>query len=100
MTEKKPPLTDPREIRKHLREVLYRGGRIDCQEHRRGLIAPVSGLVRHLMTHCEIEGMSGEDTWTIVAYHALLEWESAMDRLIDNAMRGQPVIVVPESPKL
>jgi len=88
-------LTDPREIRKKLREVAYRSTRIDGPAES-GPWHQASFLVRTNLRMSDATGMSGEDAMTILAYTALLAYEKATDQLLANlnneAMR--PIIMV------
>ena len=41
-------------------------------------------LVKTVKDLAAVHGLSGEDEMTLLAYHALLGYEKAMDRLIDQ----------------
>lgn len=43
-------------------------------------------LVHRILTLAEREGWSGEDTMTMIAYHALLEREEMREMLVNHAM--------------
>lgn len=77
-------LTDPREIRKRLTEAAYRGSRIDGLESGSNAMNVPASMVRNVMNMAEANGFSGEDAMTLLAYHALLRYEDALDRLIDQ----------------
>ena len=90
------PLTDPREIRKLLQEIAYRGSRIDRKESGEYAISMTGNITRHVMQMAEIQGYSGEDTMAMLAYYALLQYESAMDRLLDMVNTSPaPNLVIP-----
>jgi hypothetical protein len=88
------PLTDPREIRKLLTNAAYRGDRIDGKRGRfEGMNTP-SLMARNVMQMAECNGYSGEDAMTVLAYHALLYYEDALDRLINDLnLRPSPPLV-------
>ena len=75
-------LTDPREIRK-----LLTGGRppdrIDGTDQQWRIPSPASNLARNVLTMCKIKGLSGEDTMTMLAYHALMAFEKSTDQQLD-----------------
>lgn len=89
-------LTDPREIRKRLMEVRYgrhyarmSGGYGNGQWPDR-----CSGLVSAVLNGAEHMGYSGEDTMTMLAYHALLAYEKATDALLEfHNISLRPVLV-------
>ena len=78
------PLTDPREIRKLLTEAAYRGDRIDGNQDGFGCMNMPASMMRNVMRLAEAHGYSGEDAMTVLAYHALLRYEDALDRLIEQ----------------
>ncbi len=43
------------------------------------------------MHAAEATGMSGEDVMTVLAYHALVEWEKLYDRVLGDALINLPV---------
>lgn len=63
----KPELADGREERhlsiNELRALIYRSGHRD------------SALIRQCVIRAEVEGLCGEDTMTVIAYHALRRLE-------------------------
>lgn len=82
MTE---PLTDPREMRKVLQEAARGDARVDGKPLGHWSIPPASSLIRNALHAGHHAGWSGEDTMTVLAYHALRVYESAYDRLLDVA---------------
>lgn len=88
------PLSDPREIRKALQRTAYRGGRIsDDRQDSMGL-----PLVRAVLNMCESLGYSGEDTMTVLAYHALLAYENLLDAERERLVMSinPPIFVLPK----
>lgn len=77
-------LTDPREIRKLLSRVAYRGDRIDGKVERNG-ISSAGSLTHNVMQMAAAQGLSGEDAMTVLAYHALLQYERTLDMLLHEA---------------
>jgi hypothetical protein len=90
------PLTDPREIRKLLNEAAYRGGRIDGNKDSFGCMNMPASMMRNVLRMAEAQGYSGEDAMTVLAYHALLRYEDALDRLIQQLnITPTPHLVMP-----
>ena len=90
------PLTDPREIRKLLAKAAARGDRIDGNRDGFGAMNEASVMARNVMKMAEYQGYSGEDAMTVLAYHALLRYEDALDRLIEDLnLRLSPSLVTP-----
>ena len=89
------PLTDPREIRKLLNDAAYRGGRIDGNKAVFGCMNMPASMMRNVMRMAEAQGYSGEDAMTVLAYHALLRYEDALDRLIEqlNITPASPLVM-------
>jgi len=81
--ERKSNLTDPREIRKHLYRAARTGERIDGKPGNHLSVGIEAGLVRRVLDLGIYSGFSGEDTMTVLAYHALLMMEQAYDRVLD-----------------
>lgn len=56
-----------------------------------------SALIRNCLYRSEQEGLTGEDTMTLIAYQALRQLEDVYQRHVDTMMR-QPVppVIVPE----
>ncbi len=76
--------TDPREMRKAMQAAVYRGERVDGTGRSRGSMSVAAVLARNVMQSAEIQGFSGEDTMTAVAYYALCELERMNDRLLEQ----------------
>ena len=89
------PLTDPREIRKLLNDAAYRGGRIDGNKDVFGCMNMPASMMQNVMRMAEAQGYSGEDAMTVLAYHALLRYEDALDRLIEqlNITPASPLVM-------
>lgn len=45
-----------------------------------------SNLVRQCIYRAEVDGLDGEDTMTLIAYHALRMWDDRFMREMDRAM--------------
>ena len=78
------PLDDPREIRKHLNEVSRNGCRVDGKRISDFSMNAPSAMLRNVLIAAEIQGYSGEDLMTVLAYNALLRYEDVLDRLIEQ----------------
>lgn len=89
------PLTDPNEMRKRLMLAARRGYRVDGDD-----LAPLwqSPLVRSVFTYADIEGLSGEDRMTVLAYHALCVAERLQDQLVQliNTMPAASIVTAHE----
>ena len=78
------PLNDPREIRKLLDRVAQGRDRVDGTPAR--IFNLASNITHRVFMVAQHEGLSGEDTMTMLAYHALLAYESAADRAVESIM--------------
>jgi hypothetical protein len=92
---KKPPLTEPREIRKAMRDAIRRGERIGGGDTSQFGFNGATALARNIIAMCEFKGYSGEDTMTVLAYHALLRNEKSDDELLNmlNMTACPPFII-------
>ena len=79
-------LTDPREIRKLLQQVARGTQRVDGKDCSRSSYSQASGIVHQTYCMCDFRGLSGEDKFTLLAYHSLLMFEKVMDQRIEEAM--------------
>ena len=88
-------LTDPREMRKLLSRVAYRGDRIDGKDELNA-VSGASSLARNVMHMAEAQGLSGEDAMTVLGYHALLQYERTLDMLLHEAQINPrpPMLIV------
>jgi hypothetical protein len=77
-------LTDPREMRKALNAVAYKGRSLTPDgpdwAYQYG-----AAQLRNCMEHGRNQGLSGEDTMTIIAYHLMLE----LNRLGEMVLRDK-----------
>lgn len=91
-------LTDVREIRKLLDAAAFRGERIDGNPQGFPSISVVASLVRQVMDLGRHQGYSGEDTMTLLAYHALLRYEQMTDQILyaHNTTPTGRVILTPD----
>lgn len=85
-------LDDPREIRKLLMDVAFRDSRIDGNNVNYNAINAPASMVHHVMNMARARGYSGEDTMTVLAYHALLRYEDALDRLLNTTILTAPFV--------
>ena len=86
-------LTDPREIRVHLRSCRHRHLRVDGKPGHH--FPPAAALLGHAMSSAEAQGLSGEDAMTMLAYQVLMAYERAMDELLHvSALHPSPMLVV------
>lgn len=65
-----------RELRKQITISAFRGERLDGKAHDLSMAA---ALARQILTIGEVAGLSGEDTMTLLAYHALVAYEQSID---------------------
>lgn len=79
-------LTDPREIRQLLQQVAWGIQRVDGKDCSRTSYSQTGGIVHQIYTMCDVRGLSGEDKFTLLAYHALLMFEKAIDMKLEQAM--------------
>ena len=82
--------TDPRELRKHIQRCAFRGNRIDGKDSRQ--INITSSMARNVLSFCELNGYSGEDTMTVLAFMALKNLEQTTDRelaMLDITLKPQ-----------
>lgn len=79
------PTSDPREMRKILRELA-------C-----GWVGGAPGVIRKVEIMARREGLSGEDEMTVLAYAALGMLEDSYRRDIERVMNtsAPPMVVVP-----
>jgi hypothetical protein len=77
MTTPDLPL-DPRDMRKRIMRAAYRGERLDGKH---GLTVSIAHAVLRTAEHA---GYSGEDTMTMLAYHAILQLEQMQDLLTEQ----------------
>lgn len=91
---------DPREMRKRIAEASRRGTPVSGKAVPPGQMTVGGVLARHIMIFAEREGMSGEDTMTMLAYHALIALEQSQARLLEMAMLtpAQPLVFVKQEP--
>jgi hypothetical protein len=87
-------LHDPREMRKVMMLAIHRGDRIDGNDFPYK-INSASALARNVIYSAESMGYSGEDTMTMLAYHALLALEQSNDRLLEMANLSPTPLMVP-----
>jgi hypothetical protein len=80
-------LTDVREMRKALRDMSYTGSNLGGDRPDYG---PTAALARNCLRAAEAQGFSGEDTMTLVAYHAILQLEKAYGMLLANPSLASP----------
>lgn len=97
---KNPPLTDPREIRKAMMDAIYRGQRFDGGDTARFGVGGATAFAHYVIAMCESRGYSGEDTMTVLAYHALLRNEKSDDELLNMWNRTAPPPFIIDSGKL
>ena len=72
---------DPRGMRKRLTEYAYRGGYMY--------------FVKAIFDHAEIQGLSGEDKMTWLAFEALKALEKVYDAQIEQAMLNVRPPIIP-----
>lgn len=69
---------------------------------KRGTLPPTSAMIQACLIMCQREGLSGEDTMTVLAYHALVGYEKLHDLVMEQiSLTVNPpfIIVKPEDPK-
>lgn len=90
---------DPRDMRKRITEVAYRGGRMDGNSLHLYQFSAAAAMARTCMHAAAAAGYSGEDAMTMLAYHALLSLEQANDRIFEfvSTRPTPPIFVVSET---
>lgn len=74
---------DVREMRQRINRAAYGRERVDGKDVRDS-IPPAGALINAIMNLAQRDGWSGEDTMTALAYHALVQYESMYDRVLDG----------------
>lgn len=88
-----------REMRQRITLNARRGDRVDGKPPKYSRpMSMTSALVSHILRSAEYEGFSGEDAMTVLAYHALVQLEEAMDRELDRASIEIPNLLIPKDP--
>lgn len=95
MDQRPKEVTDPREMRQIIDRLAYCGQRMDGKGDFQHSIA--ASLAANVLMTGKVAGLSHADTMTMLAYHALLAYEKAMDRLIEQVMLNTPRLLVQES---
>lgn len=85
-------ITDPREMRIKLQEM--RRGRSFYDDRR---FSSVDALVRNVHDMAEINGLSGEDRYTVMAWH-LLHTAARLEKLALEFANTQPARTFPVEP--
>jgi hypothetical protein len=90
--------TDPRELRKLIRQAAYRGEPLT--KTGRDIPGVASTLARNVLHMGEFNGLSGEDTMTVLAYHLMVQCETLYDSLLRQCETSlnSPVFIVKENP--
>lgn len=82
---------DPREMRKRILQYSYGLGSLSGEPQEWGrTLHGGSAIVHQVLTYASREGLSGEDTMAMLAYHALVSLEQANKRLFDLALATFP----------
>lgn len=89
-------ITDPREMRKRLLELALTG---TMPGHRSRSISAPGYIVRSSMKMAEAMGLSGEDTYTVIAWH-LLHQAMRLEKLIFDEVMTRPPRPIVIDPKL
>ena len=87
------PLTDPRDMRRMIRAAISGQYRLDGQLVPPGQPSACVPLIRSGLLTSELDGYSGEDVMTILAYRALRMVEQLQDRM-QRTYTGDELIVV------
>lgn len=80
-----------RQMRLKIVMAKHRGDRMDGRYPSQMETSPVAYQLRAIMHAAEAQGISGEDVMTVLAYHALVEWEKMYDRALGDLMINLPV---------
>lgn len=72
-----------RQMRLKITMTKHRGDRIQADAER-WTATPVASLTRAILYTAERNGLSGEDAMTVLAYHALVEWEKLFDKALSD----------------
>ena len=74
-------VTDPREMRKAIRNAAYGSCRLDGEPINYS-VSMAASLIRSVQDAGMHQGYNGEDIMTALAYHALRAFEESQDRLL------------------
>lgn len=88
---------DVREIRQAITTAMRGAVRVDGKDTRHGYSA-AGNLARNVIILGEREGWSGEDTMTVLAYHALVALEASQDQLMEVAIHTLPKGIILKDP--
>jgi hypothetical protein len=77
--------TDPREMRKVLDAIAFRGASLQ-PDGKEWEYSYASATVRQCMDLGRHQGLSGEDTMTLIAYHLLVRCDSLSKLALQNAV--------------
>jgi hypothetical protein len=77
------PPKDVREMRKLIHDAAH-GERIDGTPSHHHRLSMIASLARSVLTTGERDGMSGDDTMTMLAYYALKALEQSYDRELER----------------
>lgn len=92
---------DPQSMRLAITELAYRGAWRDDSDGRHFDFA--AALARRVLDYGKYRGLSGEDTMTMLAYHALKQYEAMAQRVLEfvNASPAPPIVIAKaaESPE-
>ncbi len=89
---------DPREMRKQILELAYKGiplGKSELDFHQLSYASNIAGRV---LRQAEAEGFSGEDAMTALAYFALMQVDSLFsEKLKEHNSRPNPLSFLMEA---
>jgi hypothetical protein len=83
-----------RDCRQRISACAYRGNRVDGKRPGPFQHEGASIMVRNCLRMAEIEGYSGEDTMTVIAFEALKQVEHLLDLVLQHSM-GNPRTIFP-----
>jgi hypothetical protein len=90
-------MNDPREMRQVINKAAYGRERVDGKPMRTSGIPPAAALICAILNQARINGWSGEDAMTALAYHALVHYEGLHDTVLFDAFtQPSPSIIVLE----
>jgi hypothetical protein len=87
-----------RVMRQKIAKTAFGGDRLDGKPAPGYLMSNASSLAKAVLNDAEYRGLSGEDAMTALAFHALIKYEEAMDRLLNIARNNTDKVFIVGKP--
>jgi hypothetical protein len=88
---------DPNEMRRLIAAAAYGDARVDQKPVGLAGMSWCSVMIHNCVRAAEHRGLSGEDKYTMIAYHALIAYEKLSDIVQDYVRTNpQPLVMVKE----